>query len=182
LDPEPVDLELDALVDGRRDVVVVGDELDAVEVVESVAGGDVVGRVLAGLGGADLDRPAVAVQGGENVADPCAAAGVDVGDDDDVPAVQGCGVDLVPVGGAHRVGGGDGAEGLDRVDVLLALDDVDDRSVGDRLSHGRQPVQLRSALGVAGLAEPLVWAAVDDPAVVVPVGGAFPVVVQVDLG
>src|SRR5450756_1669553 len=69
------------------------------------------------------------------------ARSVLVGDDGDDSAAQELTVLDLPAPGAAGVAGGDRADELDGVDVLLALDDVDGAAGLCRLDHLREPVE-----------------------------------------
>jgi hypothetical protein len=116
------------------------------EIVDAVAGGDVVGRVLAFLGGGEVDS-GVTVEGGEDVAGVRGSRLVLVGDDDHVPAVQWRRVDEAPFSCALWRDGRDDPEGLEGVHVLLPLDYVHGFAGGDSSADVAEPVQLDRLVG-----------------------------------
>ena len=64
-----------------------------------------------------------------------------MGHHDRLGAAQGLGVLRTPLPGAHGTAGRGGAGLLDRVDVLLALADVDRLAARDSLEHLGQPIE-----------------------------------------
>src|SRR4051794_26559176 len=101
--------------------------LDRDEFVEYPTGGQMVGGVLAdgGLDDVNVARAAGLLEGLDDRVGVPAAGLVAVGDDRDLARVPDrFGVLVERRGCVSRIAGGDTAGGLNRVDVLFALDDV----------------------------------------------------------